>query len=76
MSTTVKAKFKCHSITDFGGAKRAELCAVYGREGENADFAQATPSGELRINIDANVPAAEFFKPGKDYYLTFSEAAE
>ena len=70
----VKAKFKCQSITDFGGQKQASMSAVYSQTGENADFAKATPYGELKINIDAEVPASDYFKPGKEYYLTFEEA--
>ena len=71
----VKAKFRCNSVTDFGGQKQAQLTAVYSQTGENADFAQATPSGDLKINIDSGVPASNFFKPGNSYYLTFEEAA-
>lgn len=70
----VKAKFKCNSVTDFGGVKQAQMSAVYGKEGENADFAHATPYGELKINIDSGVPANSYFQPGKEYYLTFEEA--
>jgi hypothetical protein len=69
----MRAKFKCNLVTDYGTQKQAALSAVYSTEGENADFAKATPSGELKINIDAGVPASEFFTPGKEYYITFSE---
>jgi len=71
----VKAKFRCTSVTDFGTNKSAKLSAVYSTTGENADFAKATPYGELTINIDGGVPAAKYFAPGKEYYLTF-EATE
>lgn len=70
----VKAKFRCNSVTDFGGCKQAQLNAVYSQTGENADFAEATQSGELKIGIDKEVPASNFFKPGKEYYLTFEES--
>ena len=70
----VKAKFQCIAVTDFGGQKQAQLQAVYSGSGENEDFAKATPYGELKINIDMDVPASNFFKPGKSYYLTFDEA--
>ncbi len=72
----VKAKFICNAITDFGHSKKAELSAVYGKEGENADFSNGTPSGSLSINISKDTPAAEFFTPQKQYYLTFEEAPE
>lgn len=71
---SVRAKFKCLSITDFGGQKQANLIAVYGKEGENADFAKATPNGNLTIGIDSGVPASQFFEPQKEYYLLFEEA--
>lgn len=69
----VKAKFRCNSVTDFGGQKQAVMSAVYSQTGENADFAKATPYGELKINIDSEVPASDYFKPTKEYYLTFEE---
>ena len=70
----VKAKFKCNSITDNGYGKQAQLSAVCGNQGENADFTRATPSGELKISISNDVPAANFFEPQKDYYLYFEKA--
>lgn len=71
---SVKAKFRCNSVTDFGGAKQAIMGAVYSQTGENADFAKAIPYGELKINIDSGVPASNFFVPGEEYYLTFEKA--
>jgi len=70
----VKAKFRCNSVTDNGYNKKASLNAVYGTEGENADFTKATPAGNLEISIDKDVPASDFFEPQKDYYLTFEKA--
>ena len=70
----IKAKFRCNSVTDNGYNKQAKLYAVYGTEGENADYSKATPSGQLEISIDKETKAAEFFQPQKDYYLTFEEA--
>jgi hypothetical protein len=72
---TVRAKFRCTSVQDFGWNKTANFSAVAANQGENADFAKATPSGQLSINIDGDVPASQFFEPKKEYYLTF-EAAE
>lgn len=72
---TVRAKFQCTSITeDQYGNKTAKMMAVYGSEGENADFTKATPSGSLEIQISGDVPAADFFKPGDKFYLDFSKA--
>jgi hypothetical protein len=70
----VKAKFKCASVTENEYNKTVQLNAIYGTEGENADFTKATPWGELKMNIDKEVPASDFFKPGEVVYLTFEKA--
>ena len=70
---TVVAKFICNSVTETTYNKEVKLNAVYGTEGENKDFTKATPSGSLSINIDKNVPASDFFKPGDSYYLSFEK---
>lgn len=72
----VKAKFKCDSVTTFAyGGKEATMSAVYGNSSEeNADFTKATPSGQLRITISPDTKAAEYFEPGKEYFLTFEKA--
>jgi len=69
----VKAKFRCNSVTDNGYNKSANLTAVYGTGEGNEDFAKATPNGTLNIGIDNEVPAANFFKPQKNYFLYFEE---
>jgi len=74
MNPQVKAKFRCNSVEDFGSNKQAKFSAVYSEKGENADFAKATPYGDLKINIDSQVPASDFFIPGCEYYLTFEPA--
>ena len=74
MSQKVRAKFHCNSVESYQFGKTAKLTAVYGKEGENHDFAKATPSGKIEIGIDDDVPASLFFKPGREYYLTFEEA--
>ena len=71
---SVRAKFRCQSVTDYGVQKEANFSAVYSSQGENADFAKATPYGELKIRIDSEVPASQFFEPQKEYYLVFEEA--
>lgn len=73
MSEAIRARFHCNSITDFQYVKQTELTAVYGKEGENADFAKATPSGSIKIGIDKETPAADFFEPGEEYYVTFTK---
>lgn len=42
---------------------------------ENAVFGKATPWGEAMLAI-ANPEAKKFFKAGKSYYLTFTEAPD
>lgn len=70
------AKFKCHSVTDFGGtSKQVHLTTVYSslaEEGydENKLFTKYTPSGELKMTID-NPNASIQFTPGVEYYLVF-----
>ena len=76
----VRAKMQCRAMetTDFGTWKqnKVSLGAVYGNGGENKDFSDATPSGECWMVISSGRPAAEFFKPGKTYYVTFTEAPD
>lgn len=60
-------------MTDNGYNMSANLTAVYGTAGENADYSKATPSGSLTISIDKDTKASELFKPQKDYYLFFEE---
>ncbi len=76
MSKQIKAKFMCNTITLNGYGSSAALTAVYGKEGENADYAKATPCGTLQLSIDNDTPAADFFKPRKAYYVYFEEVPE
>jgi hypothetical protein len=71
---TIRAKFICNSVTDNGHNKSANLSAVYGKEGENADYSRYTPAGALNITIDQDTKAAEFFKPKQSYWLDFTLA--
>lgn len=72
----VVARFVCNSVTETVYNKNAQLSAVYGKEGVNADFAKATPSGNLQIGIDNDTKASTMFKPGKTYELVFRELPE
>lgn len=79
--SAVVAKMSCTSkeSRDYGyGAPQLKvyLGAVYGKEGENKDFADATPSGECWMQISPGRKAQDFFKVGKKYYVTFTEAPE
>lgn len=73
---SVIAKFRCDSVTDFGGRKNVVLHPVY--EGslpddENTRFNRASPSGKLELTID-NPAAAIQFEPCAEYYLEFTKA--
>jgi len=71
----MRAKFKCNSVLNLeGGHKEANLNAVYGDNGENADFTQFTPNGDLKMQISPDTKANSFFTPGDSYYLDFSKA--
>jgi hypothetical protein len=69
----VKAKFKVQYVTHFEFSKVVEMNAIYGTEGENADFTKATPNGNLTITISNDVPASELFNPGDEFYLNFDK---
>lgn len=73
---SVRAKFRCLSIEDFGYNKRVKFQAVYegalGENEENKRFTQATPWGELAMTVD-NPNAAIQFEANKEYYLDFTE---
>lgn len=88
---SVIAKMQCHENSgtarapankdDSPSCARIRLGAVF--EGtpegqaasENAIFGFWTPMGSVEMGI-CNPPAAEFFKPGKKYYVTFTEAPD
>lgn len=85
---SVVAKMQCHEAPEPGSygpdndaAKKIRLGAVY--EGsaekqaasENAIFGKYTPWGECVMGI-TNPNALDFFKPGKKYYVTFTEAPD
>ena len=72
----VVAKMKVNTIECYeGGGKKVKLGAVYGKEGENKDFASATPSGECWMMISSPAQrASDFFEPGESYYVTFTKA--
>jgi hypothetical protein len=40
---------------------------------EDVRYSKATPSGRIEMQVD-NPPARAFFKPGKAYYIDFTEA--
>jgi hypothetical protein len=71
---TVRAKFRCNSIEENEWDKKVRMTPVMDGSDENKDFNTATPSGNLEVAIHGEVPAASFFKIGKEYYMDFTEA--
>lgn len=71
----VKAKFKCDSSTAVEGDQHnVQFSAVVDGSEENKSFSRWTPAASLEMLISDETPAATFFKPGSEYYLTFEEA--
>jgi len=71
----VLAKFRCNGATPTDGEQtNVNLGAVTDGCEENKSFSRWTPAGTVSLVISNETPAAEFFKPGKEYYLTFKEA--
>lgn len=70
----VKAKFYVESVTDRTSqgstykAREVRLTPAYGQG--NEDWCAATPSGEMRLQIDNEAAAAQF-KPGQYVLITF-----
>ena len=78
MSRAVVAKMLCHEVQTSRHSPhytqhKVRLGAIYGKEGENKDFSDATPSGECWMQISDGRPALTFFEPGTDYYVTFTK---
>lgn len=79
--TAVRAKMTCHGMAPThpnSNTSKVEMGCVYSATDatENANFTKYTPWGNCTMGIDTDAPAAEFFKPGKKYYVTFTEAPD
>jgi hypothetical protein len=70
---TVKAKFKCESVTKFGAQEDVKLTPVTGGSDENKSFSKYTPSGKLELSI-TNEALFGHFQPGQEYYLEINAA--
>lgn len=75
----VVAKFQVQTTKQFMyGSTEVALNAVHATKSddpksENYKFWQATPTGQITLNIN-NADAAEFFQPGDFTYVTFEKA--
>jgi hypothetical protein len=73
---SVNAKFKVQSITENSGYQCNEVLLVPDyAQGRNKDWAAATPSGTIRMNIGQDTAAIKQFAVGKAFTVTF-EAEE
>lgn len=74
MQVTRKAKVE-HGWNSVTESVEVTLNAIYSsdKSDPNYSYSQATPSAELKMEI-SNPLAAEFFKSGKKYLVTFTEA--
>jgi hypothetical protein len=84
---TVRAKFICNSkfesehksvLVSFNPVGPqwnpvTKTCDFAADSGDNKKFWESSPSGELRLWIK-NLPAAERFTVGQEYYLDFTPA--
>lgn len=72
----VRAKFRVSEIIQhdqFGGLEHrtVKMRAVQSKEGDNATWSEATPSGELTMRI-TNPTAHSQFAPGQEFYVDFT----
>lgn len=78
--TQVVAKFAAGVVAEvpFNNQTYVRMHAVYETDPDspNKAFTDATPSGDFSLWITNGLPAASFFKAGKKYLLTITEAKE
>lgn len=75
---SVMAKFRVEKVTSHrGGNREVFLNAVDGASTnpDNASWSKYTPNGDIRMLI-TNPDAYNQFDPGKEFFLTFTPAAE
>lgn len=70
---TVRCKFKCRSVTDYGNSKTIEMEPVISGSEENKKFWEYTPNGELKFNT-VNKDAVKDYEAGKEYYIDITPA--
>lgn len=71
---TVRAKFKCTSISANSDGSSIVLHPVVGGSPENDSFFKYTPGGLINIST-VNPEAAAQFVPGQSYYVDFTPVA-
>lgn len=70
----VTAKFQVARRTEMDWATEVELTPDYA-EGRNAEWAEATPAGMIRMTVKNDV-AANVFQPGRAFTVTFEPEEE
>ena len=75
MTAKMRSKFRCESNEGDENSKTAKLTTEYSDSPEDNMFNKATPWGNIEIGID-NPSAMNFLKPGKSYYVDFTEVPE
>lgn len=76
----IRAKFRCNyaTVMEWPAAgvtsknKKFNFSAIYGKDGENASFSKATPSGTLEITVDEGTLAFTEWVPGEEYYFNIT----
>lgn len=72
--TSILAKFKAGSVTDYGNNNHdVTLSPVTSGSEENKSFSVWTPTGKIEMHI-TNPECIGFFEPGKEYYVEFKKA--
>ena len=78
--TELVAKFHCDAVAVKSNQwstgysqEHIEMSPVSGQSPEETIFHNTTPGGDMKMII-ANERAKGFFKPGKKYYVSFTEA--
>ncbi len=75
MTQKMRAKFTCQTNDGDENSKTAKLLTEYSASPEDQMFNEATPYGTIEIMIDKK-GAMDFLKPGKSYYVDFTEVPE
>lgn len=74
MSKTIKAKFKCAVVHDFGNQKKVDFTVVTSGSEENKSFSKWTPSGDFSLTVTDETAAFDYFTPGEEYIIDINKA--
>lgn len=76
--TQVTARFFVAEVNKRSSGYNAVLLMPAYKDGANATWAKATPSGKIELQVDGSLPASEWFEDmiGKNVAITFEAADE